>query len=760
MAGANPGDAMSRLLLVSNRLPFTLADRSGKIELQESSGGLATALGSYHGSGDAGKGQETLWIGWPGAYLHGQRQAELSARIRREFSAVPVWMFSEEMDLFYHGFCNSTLWPLFHYLPSYARYDENQWEAYKRVNLLFRDAVLDTVRPGDKVWIQDYQLLLLPGLLRQASPNLPIGFFLHIPFPSFEIFRLLPSDWRKEILEGMLGSDLIGFHTYDYTQYFLRSVYRTLGHEHNFGTLFIEDRIVRADTFPLGIDYARFSTAGSNPAVADEEGRLRLRLAGMKVIASVDRLDYTKGILQRLKGFQDFLEKSPDWAGKVVFILSVVPSREEVDQYQRMKKEIDETVGKINGDFGNAQWTPVIYQYRTLAFPALVALYRISDIALITPLRDGMNLVAKEFLAGKEDGTGVLILSEMAGAARELGEALVINPNHKGEIARAIRAGLEMPADEQVRRNRAMQERLARNDSKQWASGFQAAWRDTCEARERLNAKHLGRDARKALLERFTAAENRLILLDYDGTLIPFASHPQLAFPDARLMELLRTLSADPGNHVFIISGRTKETLSDWFSETGIGLIAEHGVWIREKGSDWRLLKPLETGWKPGIGSILKDFAERLPGSFLEPKEFSIAWHYRNADPELGLLRAKELVDTLVQFTANLDVQVLEGKKVVEVRCAGANKGTAASFCKETFGPGFTLAIGDDVTDEDLFRALPADSDTIRVGMKASYAGHNLRDYVEVRSLLEDMARADGRKKKETTLHAGGGGHG
>ena len=503
----------------------------------------------------------------------------------------------------------------------------------------------------------------------------------------------------------------------------------------------LEDRVVRADTFPLGIDFGKFNRAATDPAVGMEMELLSERLAGLKVICSVDRLDYTKGILQRLKGFGEFIATNPAWAGRVVFILSVVPSREEVEQYQRMKKDIDETVGKINGDFGNAHWTPVMYQYRSLSFPALAALYRISHVALITPLRDGMNLVAKEYLASKQDGTGVLILSEMAGAARELGESLVINPNHKGEVAKAIRTALEMPLNEQVTRNRAMQERLKKNDANHWASDFQKSLFEIRKVKQRLNAKHLGDAGRKSLVAGFLSAPDRLILLDYDGTLIPFASHPQLAFPDANLIGLLKRLSEDPRNNLFIISGRTRETLREWFSGLGIGLIAEHGVWISEKGKDWRLMKPLETGWKPKILPILEAYVDRLGGSFLEDKEFSIAWHYRNADPELGILRAKELVDTLVSFTANLDVQVMEGKKVVEVRCAGVNKGTAAAYCKESFAPSFILAIGDDVTDEDLFRALPSDSHTIRVGMKASHAGYNLRDVNEVRGLLEDLAK-------------------
>jgi trehalose 6-phosphate synthase/phosphatase len=243
------------------------------------------------------------------------------------------------------------------------------------------------------------------------------------------------------------------------------------------------------------------------------------------------------------------------------------------------------------------------------------------------------------------------------------------------------------------------------------------------------------------MLGKYRAAGRRLILLDYDGTLIPFASHPKLASPDPDLLGLLKRLSAQPGNRVFLISGRQKEILSNWFGGCGIGLIAEHGVWISDRESDWKLIKHLDTAWKSQLLPILEAYVDRLTGSFVEEKEFSIAWHYRNADAELGNQRAKELIDTLVHFTANLDVQVLEGKKVIEVRCAGVNKGTAAIACREAIGPDFAMAVGDDATDEDLFRAMPPEVYTIRVGMRSSYAGYNVRDYVEVRGILEEMAR-------------------
>lgn len=735
---------MAKLIIVSNRLPMTVTEKSGKLLLQESSGGLATSIGAWLENRRKGGDFECVWAGWPGGEVSETSRDSLADSLRREHGLHPVWLAPSDLDAFYNGFCNRTLWPLFHYLPSLTQYDQAYWDAYVRVNRQFLDSVLGLLEPGDNVWVQDYQLLLLPRMLKEARPDLAVGLFLHIPFPSFELFRLLPAEWRREILEGMLGADLVGFHTYDYTQYFLRSVHRTLGYEHHLGTIFMGDRVARADTFPLGIDYARFQEAASDPAVLVEKAALASKLQGLKIVSSVDRLDYTKGILHRLKGFEHFLACNPEWLGRVVFILTVVPSREEVDQYQKMKQEIDGLVGRINGDFGDTHWTPVLYQYRSLSFGSLVALYSVSDAALITPLRDGMNLVAKEYLACQQGEFGVLILSEMAGAARELGEALLVNPNHKGEVAEALHQALIMPREERIRRNQAMQDRLRKHDSNHWAASFQAALEEIRLLQARLDARHLGLPQRDALLARFRESTTRLILLDYDGTLIPFASHPSKAIPDAGLLGLLERLIQDSRNRVYLISGRSREVLQEWFDGLGIGLIAEHGVWIREKDAEWRLVKPLEIAWKPKIRPILEAFVDRLPGSFLEEKDYSIAWHFRNCDPELAIQRASELMDTLVQFTANLDVQVLEGKKVIEARCAGVNKGTAASALRESNSPEFTLAIGDDSTDEDLFRALPQDAGTIRVGMKSSFAQYNLRDYTEVRWLLEDMAAQGG----------------
>jgi trehalose 6-phosphate synthase/phosphatase len=735
-----PDKSMQRILIVSNRLPVTTEVKEGKLEFQVSAGGLVSGLSAYLDSlkGSSFTSSDYVWVGWPGSVVPEKMKGELKSRALAEFNAYPVMLSERAMDKFYQGFCNKTIWPLFHYFPTYTVYDDDYWAQYQRVNQIFCDTVMEIVKPDDLIWVQDYHLMLLPRLLRERMPQVPIGFFLHIPFPDYEIFRLLPGAWRRMILEGLLGADLVGFHTHDYTQYFLRCVLRILGYEHNMGKIMLGDHLVKAETLPMGIDFRKFQQTTNSPEVQKEKEEFKT-FAPSKVISSIDRLDYTKGIINRLRGYEAFLDKNPQWHGKVVLALVVVPSRIGVEHYQQMKRQIDELVGKINGRFGSISWTPILYQYKFLSFYPLVALYGISQVALVTPLRDGMNLIAKEYVASRADRTGVLILSEMAGASKELGEGIIINPSNVEEIADALKQALEMTEEEQIRRNRIMQTRLKRYDVVRWASDFIQDLLSLKDDQHRMEARLLSPAAQTRLVEEYTHARRKLLLLDYDGTLVPFAGLPHLAKPTEELLQLLGSLSQDANTETVLVSGRDKETLQRWFGSLGLSLIAEHGAWIKEKNVEWKMIKPLTSDWKSQILPILEMYADRLPGSFVEEKEFALVWHYRRSDPESASLKAKELVDDLVNFTANIDVQVLQGSKVVEVRCAGVNKGIAALhfLSRETFD--FILAIGDDWTDEDLFKALPQTAYSIRVGLTQSYARFNLYSYVEVMKLLRGL---------------------
>jgi trehalose 6-phosphate synthase/phosphatase len=587
--------------------------------------------------------------------------------------------------------------------------------------------------------VQDYQLLLLPALLRKRHPGLDIGFFLHTPFPSYEIFRLLPTPWKREILRGMLGADLIGFHVYEYTQYFLHSVQRILGLDHHLGQIAVGGELRRADTFPLGVDFAKFEQLAASEVVSQRRVRIADELGQRKIVVSVDRLDYTKGIESRLRGYELFLERFPEWHDKVVFVPLVVPSRVEVPEYEQLKRALDERVGEINGRFGTLGWVPVLYQYRAVDQDELVALYGAAHVGLITPLRDGMNLVAKEYLACKSDGSGALILSEMAGASREMAEAILINPNHWDEIAEALNQALSMSPVEQRLRNEPIRERLRAYDSRSWAIHFMSALNKVKEQQRRLGSKALSGELRRELVRKYRAAQRPLLLLDYDGTLVPIAPEPQLAAPDGELTELLRRLVSRSKRSVYIITGRERGTLERWLGATGVGLIAEHGAWLRESGKDWRLTKTQSSDWKAQVAPILRTYVSQVAGSLLEEKDRSLAWHYRRSDAELGAQRAKELADELTQFTAHLELQVLEGKKVIEIRGAGVNKGAAAAALAVELEPDFVLAIGDDQTDEDLFRVLPASAYTVHVGTPFTSARFNLPGQQEVRPLLREL---------------------
>lgn len=748
-----------RLVVVSNRLPFTVSMREGRPRFKESAGGLTTGLWSYlkQAAARAAEPLDFLWVGWPGGDIVPEHQAEVREYGAKNYHAVPLFLPEETMDRFYHGFCNRTLWPLFHYFPSQTHYAEEQWEEYRRVNETFAAALINELRPDDILWVHDYQLMLVPSMVRAKFPEMPIGFFLHIPFPSFELFRLLPAAWRTEIIEGLLGASLVGFHTHDYAAHFLTCVLRTVGYEHQLGTLTLRERLVKVDTFPMGIAFEQFAQTAVAQDTEESMAEMREKCGGRKIIFSVDRLDYTKGVLNRLRGYDLFLKKNPQWRGKVVFVLSVAPSRTGVESYQAMKHEMDRVVGRILGAYADVNWTPLIYQYRTLSLKEIVALYRLCDVALITPLRDGMNLVAKEFVASRPDQTGVLILSELTGASKEMGEALLINPHHHEEIAQALATALAMPVEEQIRRNRLLQDRLRRYDVNRWADDFVQALLGTQVTAAAQIARSLTGKARSLLMQQYGAATQRTLLLDYDGTLVPFVGDPKLAQPDAEVMELLVSLSADPANEVVIVSGRTRAELEEWFGRLPVSLVAEHGVWLRPKGAAWHMLKTINTDWKSKVRPILQLHMDRLPGALLEEKEFSLAWHYRRADPEQGSMRAKELMDDLSAYTRNIDIQVLEGNKVIEVRNTGVTKGTAAQEWLARQPTDFILAIGDDWTDEDLFRALPSTAFSVRVGLANTAARYHLSNHTAVRRILRELCEAQKEKQISQPMGASPG---
>ncbi len=729
---------MNRLLIVSNRLPIKVK-KENQLEFEESVGGLATGLSSFY------KSHGGLWIGWPGVTLEqidGQEN-EVNTRLRVE-KCYPVYISQQDIEDYYEGFCNKTIWPLFHYFPQYTEYGEITWNSYKKVNQIFFDAIMEEIEPGDTIWVHDYHLMLLPELIRKEIPDATIGFFLHIPFPSFEVFRLLP--WRKEILNGLLGADLIGFHAFDYVRHFNSSIGRLLGLESALGQIRVGNRVVKADTFPMGIDYEGFAGSVHESAVQDEIKRIREEVGKRKILFSIDRLDYTKGILERLESFDLFLDKNPEYKEKVVLILAAVPSRTGVDQYELLKKQLDESVGRINGKHGTIGWVPVWYQYRFLPFHLLVALYNVADIALVTPLRDGMNLIAKEFVATKLDSKGVLILSEMAGASREMGEALIINPNDTEMVANAIKEALTMPEKLQIENTRTMQRKLRRHNVVRWAENFVEELKSIKRVQQDLHAAKLTDERKMRLITDYLESNKRLILLDYDGTLSPLVEKPSAAKPDIELLTMLKSLDEDARNTIVLVSGRDKGILDEWFSSLNLDMIAEHGAWQKEKDRKWQIVEPLRSDWKEEIRPLLEEYEDRTPGALIEEKDYSLVWHYRRVDPELAIIRAGELKSALLDYLSNLDVSVLEGNKVIEIKNVGLNKGRTASNWISKDDWDFILAMGDDITDEDVFAVLPESGYSIKVGIGPSHARFFVDSFEEVKSILKELGEVESDK--------------
>ena len=730
---------MGKTIIISNRLPVQLQISNGNITAVPSVGGLATGMKSVHSGGDS------LWIGWSGL-TDEEIPEELAPKIDKalaEHGSSKVNLNSDEVDGFYYGFSNRTIWPLFHYFLEYSEFELDSWNTYKAVNQKFADAILEAADENDTIWVHDYQLMLVPQLVREKKPDISIGFFLHIPFPSFEIFRTLP--WREEILYGLLGSDLIGFHTYDYERHFLSSVRRLLGLEVSFNDIYLEDRVIKVDSFPMGIDYKKFSEAAkkSDKHSPEKQSELLQRLNNhkeadpdAKFFLSIDRLDYTKGIAKRLNAFEYFLNKYPQYKEKVRLIILAVPSRSNVPQYQLLKKEIDELVGRINGEFSTVSWTPIWYFYRSMPFENLIDLYTSCDIAWLTPIRDGMNLVAKEYIATRTDKTGVLILSEMAGSANEMNESLLINPNNFEQIADALKTAITMPKEEQQQRNAILQKRLERYNVEKWANDFMGSLLSQKEKDFTYVSRRLSVDLMNIIMKDYKSAKRRLLFIDYDGTLAGFHKDPQKASPDKELYALLDSIDKQKNTDMYLISGRDKETFTKWFLPKKYNMIVEHGVWISQEGEEFRMLENVKKDWMEKIQPVLESFVDRTPGSFIEEKNYSLAWHYRNTDPDFGQKRANELNTVLTSLIGTDDLSVLNGNKVMEIKSSNVNKGRAAMriYAEEEYD--FVFAIGDDWTDEFMFQELPESSITVKVGRQKTQARYYVDSIKNVRDLL------------------------
>lgn len=720
---------MPQILLVSNRLPVTVKKIDGKLIFETSMGGVATGLASFVSS------RKNKWIGWPGISTEDLTTADQRKIITElaKRNCVPVFLSRRQMEDFYNGYSNSLLWPLFHNLPMAAA--EIRWsKAYKGVNAAFSEAVLKVAASKSNIWIQDYQLMLLPKLLRAGKPTLHIGFFLHIPFPEPKAFAKLPE--AELLLRGMLGADLIGFHTKSYATNFTRTVEQFdlgLGSDDQ---LILPDRTIRVTNFPMGIDYEKFKAARKLPAVKAEVKALKQKYKGQKIIAGVDRLDITKGFVERLVAFREFLRQYPQEIGRVVFVLVGAPSRGEIEAYQKLSRKVDGLVAEINKEFGTLKWQPVHYNNQGLNFEAVTALFQIADIAFVAPLRDGMNLVAKEYIASKKKH-GVLILSDTAGAAQELQDALLVNHKKPASLVAALDQALHMRRREMKNRFRRMNKHLSSHTVHTWASDFMSTLQKPVPGTPQLLTRAMSPKLQIMLHARYLQAHKRLLLLDYDGTLVPFTGDYASSKAPKALLQLLTKLTADPANTVVLVSGRSADDLSDRFGGLQINLVAEHGAMTKLAGqAHWKTLTRAESRWKRQILPILRKYASLTPLAGVEEKPHSLVWHYRQSPAYYAQKNVVILKRVLKPILKTFGLAMFQGNKILEIKDPTINKGIAANkwFSKDH---DFVLAIGDDYTDEDMFAALPATCYTIKVRKGRTVARYRLKDDIAVGKLLK-----------------------
>lgn len=724
---------MPNLIIVSNRLPVSVKKIDDKLEFFPSAGGLATGLSSYTTNG------LSTWVGWPGI-ANEQLTDNDRHRIVRElkkYHCHPVFLDQAMLDAYYNEYSNSVLWPLFHELEVNRGDTPENWKAYRAANQLFTDAVLRLSKPGGTIWVHDYQLLLVPEQLRIKRPSDKIGFFLHIPFPNAEIF--MTTTHATKLLQGVLGADLIGVHTKTYAANMLDSCRRAdIGAVDN-DEVALPNRVARVTDFPMGIDYDKFASATKQREVAAAFRRLKLKYLGKKVILMSDRLDPTKGLVERLKAYQSFLHEYKKMHGKVVLSMIAVPSRTDIDEYKKLRVEVEKLVDDINTEYGTANWKPVEYIFDALPFAEYAALYRRADVAFIAPIKDGMNLVAKEYLAIAPKHDGILVLSETAGAAQELKDAILVNPSKPKSMVEGLAKAFTTPRRELRRRTAAMQRHLKHFTVERWADTFmdtlaQPIANPKVHVTRTLKGKYLS-----ALISDYHQAAKRLIMLDYDGTLRGYEDMPHLATPDPKINSILQKLAADKRNDIVLVSGRSKDDLQDWFGDLPIGLAAEHGaLYRRAEGRNWHKMTAADPAWRRKVIALFEYYKLETPGTLIEKKEWGIAWHYRGATPYASQKSLVGLRRLLKPLARTYDLRIRNGHKVVEVSPKDINKARATQEWL-VHDHDFTMAIGDDVTDEDMFKALPPDGYGIKVGPGRTAADYRLPDAAAVLRLLRKL---------------------
>lgn len=714
-------EADSQLVVVANRLPVEPVYRDGDpdedvVGWRLAPGGLVSALESVLRTEDA------IWIG-AGDFVpdidHGSLRLEV------------VSIDPADADDYYEGFANSAIWPLYHDAVVTPAYHRHHFRAYERVNRAFAERIAQVAAPDATVWVHDYQLQLVPGMLRDLRPDVSIGFFLHIPFPPSALFAQLP--WRRRILEGLLGSDLIGFHTHDDARAFVYSCERFLGLTAHEGTVRWQGRRVSIGAFPIGIDAEAFSATASDPSVISRAQQIRDEMGNpATLLLGVDRLDYTKGIDIRMKAFAELLQDERLDPASTVFAQVAVPSRENISQYQQIRDDIELLVGRFNGALSTFGATPIHYLRRVLEREELIALYLAADVMLVTPLRDGMNLVCKEYVACRNDDTGALVLSEFTGAARELTQAYLVNPYDTTGVSEAILAAVQSDPAERQARMVSMRAAVFDMDAKTWAHEFLHTLRTGLASSTAAVADD--RDRSKLPLEQLAAARHLLVCVDYDGTISPIVADPQAARPLPEAVHALKALGEIPDTTVAVVSGRALDNLKEVGQLPGsIHLVGSHGAEVDHPleldAAQQRLLDQCTTA--------AQELVSQVPGAHIETKPGSIAVHVRRCEPKAGAQLIRSIVMGPGRYPGVLG---RHGKEVIELSVAHAQKSDAVRALRQRFDASTVLFIGDDLTDESVFADLSGQDVGIKVGAGESAALWRVEEPMDVALLLNRLA--------------------
>lgn len=769
-----------RLIVVANRLPLSaFKGIGGDWKLQVSPGGLVSALTCVEG-------YSMTWVGWPGQYIEeGERDSLREAFAKKD--CCPVYLDEKTTDLFYNGYCNSVLWQLFHYIAlqqegtlSETQTVQDQYDAYKAANEMFMKAVMTEYQEGDIVWVHDYHLMLLPQLLKEEVPEMKVGWFLHTPFPSSEIFRTLPQ--RNDILMGVLRADLVGFHTYDYARHFVSSCCRILGLE---GTLDgIENAhmgtITRVAVFPIGIDPEKWINELDTPSVQARILEMRGQFQGRKVLLGVDRLDMVKGIPQKLLAFEKFLEENPEWRNHVLLVQIAIPSRKDVPEYQKLTSGVHEMVGRINGRFGSLTQNPIHFLDCSLDFHNLCALYAVTDVLVVASLRDGMNLVSYEYVACQnKEFPGVLVLSEFAGAAQSLGAgAILSNPYNVNELSSAIAYALKMSDQERQQRHRQNFMHVKVHTAQAWGETFISELHDT-HIEAALRTMHIPPKLDTSLVtDSYRRSKSRLVVMGYNATLTTSAnpkaqSNRQfdqirtLTQVSAEVKEYLRAIVARENTEVLVVSGSERYKLERIFEGVeGVWLAAENGIFLKPPRKDWSLVvENINLEWMESVQLVFDYFCERTPRSYVDTRETSLVWNCKYADIDFGRNQMRDMLQHLwTGSISNAQVEILRGAKSVEARPLGVTKGGAVQRIMQVIAndtgirPDFIFCAGHFMPrDEDIFtyfdkpeeelmeglaplastfEGVPATITTCTVGRKHSLAKNHLKGSGEIAELL------------------------